>query len=365
MRFIFIDSNIFFDNWQLNSASFQRLANFLAKSDASLVIPEVVCLEVQNLYKRENATLLQMLKKTHDKLQKQLSKAATYDESQYVEEYNFRQLLTNTYRYVTILPFDKIAHSTMVERAISVKMPFKDSEKGYRDSLIWLSILGWLKDKTPNDHLFFITNNKTDFYAGDLIELHKDLLSDLLDNGIETEIIPFLSLPDFLNEIDSDEESLLSPNTIREKYLKKTDLEIEEWLQDEINSITPPTFKGRIDPTGAFRHLRNVSYFEFEIVEGIEDPEVMSYKRISDRNLYILFAFQLRTCELTATVPAEDYFARKFGFDSYAEAAVDGDQSYLRIYFRPIVTISMIVDMETNELSGLELVAFEVKKLHK
>jgi galactose mutarotase-like enzyme len=52
----------------------------------------------------------------------------------------------------------------VVKRAIKLVKPFTGQEKGYRDTLIWLSFLSYLKDNDIEGDVAFITNNKHDFF---------------------------------------------------------------------------------------------------------------------------------------------------------------------------------------------------------
>jgi hypothetical protein len=359
MRFIFIDSNVFFENWHLNSASFQRLGSFIPNSDAILIIPEVVCLEVQNLYTRERARLTSELKKLYDKLQRQLTTKIDYDSAAFSEAYDFKQVLREAFQFVTIISFENIPHATLVSRAMVPLMPFRDSEKGYRDSLIWLSLIDFLKDKPASDQVYFVSENTNDFYTKDKVELHKDLSLDISANGIQPIIIPFTSLHSFLDQVDTNDDSAFSQYTVREQFLDPKELEIENWLEDEINVIPLSALKQRIDPTGQLRHLRTITAFNFEIVEGVEDPLVISYRRLSDTNLFIQYSIELRTCELSLTIPADEYYAKKSGFDIfYSNAVVSGQEAYVRAYFRSAVTLSLVADIQTKMISGLELQTF-------
>src|ERR1700722_5234718 len=105
MRYMFLDSNIFFDNWQLNSATFQRLQHFVTNSNTVLLIPEVVCLEVQSLYLREPKRLTSELRKHYDKLQRQLATNISFDAAPLTEHYDFRQLLLERFQFVAFLPY--------------------------------------------------------------------------------------------------------------------------------------------------------------------------------------------------------------------------------------------------------------------
>lgn len=81
------------------------------------------------------------------------------------------------------------------------KKPFSESGggkvSGYRDCLIWESVVGVAKE--TSDVVAFITNNTHDFALDG--ELHPDLASDLEDNGLEKEtVVLYTSLQEFVDE---------------------------------------------------------------------------------------------------------------------------------------------------------------------
>ena len=67
-------------------------------------------------------------------------------------------------------------------RDLARKKPFSSSGSGYRDALIWLSLVSLLGESSEAENAAFITRNSKDF--GEAPRLHEDLLSDL--NPVKT-----------------------------------------------------------------------------------------------------------------------------------------------------------------------------------
>ena len=60
----------------------------------------------------------------------------------------------------------QVSHADLVERDLSSRKPFSPTGKGYRDALIWESVVELCTDLTDADTLIFVTDNKSDFCHG-------------------------------------------------------------------------------------------------------------------------------------------------------------------------------------------------------
>ena len=83
---------------------------------------------------------------------------------------------------VDMLPYGDVPQTAIVSRVLARKRPFHKSDKGYRDALIWESILKICKQSDPT---FFVTDNHKDFCnESNKEQLHADLIADLKIKGI-------------------------------------------------------------------------------------------------------------------------------------------------------------------------------------
>lgn len=80
---------------------------------------------------------------------------------------------------VTILPYPEVAHEELARRAISRTRPFDQKGSGYRDSLIWFSILRFASE--DQGHILLVTGDND--FTDDSGKLHPDLKEDLKRNG--------------------------------------------------------------------------------------------------------------------------------------------------------------------------------------
>ena len=115
----------------------------------------------------------------------------------------FRQRLLGMFdiQFVTensaILDYPEVSHEHLVNRAIARRKPFDQKGSGYRDALIWETILERVAPAT--DQVLLITNDQ-DFSDKDG-NLHPDLIRDLEDREIANDkVVLIRSIKDLVDE---------------------------------------------------------------------------------------------------------------------------------------------------------------------
>ena len=78
-----------------------------------------------------------------------------------------------------VLPYPETAHASIVRRAISRQRPFDEKGSGYRDTLIWLSVL---EIAGATDMNVVLVSGDSDF-KDDADNLHPDLINELSVHG--------------------------------------------------------------------------------------------------------------------------------------------------------------------------------------
>jgi|GEM_PF-5810747 len=359
MKYIFSDSNIYFDNWHLDNAAFILLINTIKNSESVFLASEIVCKEVQNLYDREKKKAISELKKSYEKAQKFNKNRTPFDPSSFELAYDFKELLKEKIEFIEFFGFDNVSNNLVVNRAIEKKLPFRDNEKGFRDTMIWLSLLIFLKDKTEVDEVFFISKNKNDFYTGE--NFHEDLLEDFKTYGIKCKITIFHTLNDFIKERVETDEFEFTNESISDQ-LDDISREIEKDVIFEADIMQTSEFKRMWQASESFlRYTNTLLNHNFEIDEGIEDGVVTSYKRLSKNTLYVDYSFNLRRCTLELTITAEEYIQHKKAIEIfYVSSSLEGDKAFLYHYCRPDLTVSFIYDIEKKTISGFEILTIKL-----
>lgn len=357
---IFIDTNVFFNHWFLRAPLFDLLTNYVSNERATVLVSEVVCEEMTAKFRAERSSAAKELAKA-------LRRACDFQRNPSAtavpaleENYDFRAILTAHFENLELVPFDAVPHSTLVPRAISAVRPFRDNEKGYRDSLMWLSLLSHLKEMHANrGDLVFINANSHDFFRtdGTTLKLHADLEADLSKVGFTGTLRPFLSLKDFADaEID---KVLHSIN--HEEFEERFGSEMEDLASDTaidyLQQMGLPAAQELLEDADLPRRCaRAIRSFTVDDYEGVEDPEVLSLSALTAESLYVQYRFNLLTVMYTVEVSTEDYLANVDEFkEEFINIDVQGRLTQMQTFRRIDFDASLAFDPKSEDFTSVSI----------
>lgn len=130
-------------------------------------------------------------------------------------------------------PYPSISHKELAKRALRRRRPFRENEVGYRDSLLWLSILEHLAQQ--REPIAFTTNNTRDF--GGSGDLHEQLREDLKEIGLSSEFVQLFQTLEELNH------ALILPTLQRLDNIRlrledgSGRLSLRNWIPDNLPSL--------------------------------------------------------------------------------------------------------------------------------
>ncbi|HCQ8820422.1 TPA: DUF4935 domain-containing protein, partial [Klebsiella pneumoniae] len=209
---IFLDTNILYNNWFLTNANFKFLLNFISNDGHTLLICDVVKNEIEHKHSEELQKNIKKLKESLDELYKLTNIREKVDTEKFDIKYSILDIFNSGGIDYKEISCDSIPQSTVMYRAINRIRPFQDNEKGYRDTLIWLTLLNYANSEESDNDIIFICENKNDFYdpaKKSLVEFHPDLCKDLLSVNVNKKIVPFLGLSSFISSrIDKDKHAI-------------------------------------------------------------------------------------------------------------------------------------------------------------
>ena len=184
---IIVDTNIIVADFQLHGASFRVALDGVQRTDCRLFVPEIVVAEVICKYREHMLEALTLQQKVRAIFQRVTGRSLVDDEAieasvnaeiaEFAER--FPRMLKN--RGARLLPWPGVEHESVVRRLLAGRRPSR-KDAGYRDTLIWETIVAHLRS-SPTSEATFVTHNTRDFWEG--AGLHPDLLQDLRNAQVD------------------------------------------------------------------------------------------------------------------------------------------------------------------------------------
>lgn len=285
----------------MKGSLFRVLFEGLKHLDAVLVVPQVVLDELENKYREELQESQSLLHKELSRIMKMTGKQFTnplddHHVEQLVQEYRHIVKATLLFHGAIVADYPEVPHSEVVEYELMRRKPFSSSGAGYRDFLIWRTVVGIAKDGP----VAFISQNEKDFALDQ--KLHPQLVEDLVTRGLESGVVRYFhkleafvgaSITPILESICEVRSSLLTGTyaglDLKQQLLDCLALEMSRYEADnsawEDRLVNPPmTFTG------------NISDYEVDV------------RRLPSGELLIT-ASLMAECVLQDIIPAAEYFA--------------------------------------------------------
>lgn len=296
---VVLDSNIIkkSTNYSMDSAQFEAVLGSSGNLELSFLIPEVVVDEVVDLYARELRGLFDQYSQATERLQRLSGRNLVTAESDGRTELEILSYRTNLplklsrppYR---ILRYPSIPHRDAAAADIAKRRPF-NPKGGYRDYLIWQSILEEVARDPAGDPVYLISGNTNDF-AGDPVTesgvkrfpLHSDLIADLVGQGLNPEaVLYFPSLELFRDQVIKplQEELKSLAEEVKRGDFPDSDLyanierSIRQWLADKLLKVDVAAY-------GLSEEVKWIESAELISVGNIEFADVRS---VSDDSISV------------------------------------------------------------------------------
>lgn len=304
---IVLDSNTIISDFHLEGSGFAALKAFLERTDAKLLIPTIVLDEVVNKFKESLASAQSRAQegiRDVDRLTKRKTCTGISIDID-TETTSYRERLTRKLNGVgtQYLGYPNTSHENVVARDLDRRKPFDSSGKGYRDALIWDSLLARVRENPTQT--VFVTNNTRDFAAQDKEHLHLDLVNDLRSNGLPEDLVVLApSLGAFisvyvepkLKRLDRVMHAL-QEDSFAGLHLTQVLLDRKETVAEQITDELPA--------------LLEVSEFENPEVDYLEDPidiHVVDVYELTPEDLFVRFTASF-DASVTFFIFKPDYFA--------------------------------------------------------
>ena len=198
---VVLDTNQLFGDYLLQNPGFSTLRDGLLQSGGELCVPEVVVEEIVRKYLQDYAGAITARNRVN-RIAGVIGSTLPNLESEETAESRYRDALSKRLKELgaRVLKLPKIGVDEVLERDLAERRPFDEKGRGFRDALIWESILS---DMGDHEEPVALISNDGGFTApgggeGGKTELHDDLADDLESAGYNRERVKvFKSVQDF------------------------------------------------------------------------------------------------------------------------------------------------------------------------
>ena len=361
---VFLDTNFFHNDWHLKLSSTRLLLHYLNNEAYPLLLSSLVVEETENLHRRiAQEAHLTFQKKAHvlNGLFPDFNLPTSTLEN--LSEYQLKTLLAKKVDHLITVEYENIPQSTVVKRAIAARRPFKDNEKGYRDTIIWLSLLSHLKENGIDGEVAFISTNTADFMAPDKKDFHPDLLEDIRREGLSCELLYFDSLASFLQDRVDSEAHLIDESKVVdlvERYLEDDGIEaLENLAETQIGDLETHLF-------GTTGVLANASPISAELVEGMEDLSIDSTIKLDRDNIHVTCTYNLRIITLSVDIPFSDYKTYEDHISASSnvyDVSISANLATLSAIIRPYFNVSFTFNTLSDDYDGFSVDEINYRQL--
>ena len=199
---IIFDTNIIRRDIRLQDKNNEIIHDYLSKTNSSIILPKIVIQEISSLYKRllieRNNEFIKSSRNINTLLDKKVVDIElSLDIDDEVEKYINYLKSSLKISAENIIDYKSDYLNDIITRACERKKPFDENGKGFRDALIWLSILDFA-EIIEDRKVIFISNNHKDFSESKMNLLHPDLIEETRLRNVE--ILYYISINDFIKE---------------------------------------------------------------------------------------------------------------------------------------------------------------------
>jgi hypothetical protein len=352
---VVLDANVFISDVWMEGTAFRIFRSSAPRLSATVYVPRVVVEEVVGWFSREVDQLVAGQKKAEVTWRRLHGPLRVTDlsipESQTLIAQFKRELLFRLKsEQITVLDYPSVSHQVLVQRAVHRRRPFRDDGRGYRDALIWESILELLR-KDRDSSLYFVTQNHRDFGEGP--RPHPDLALDTSEIGIHDDRIEIVGSLEKLNakvfvphlsRLDDLFEQLRDPMSAWFSLTNWAKSELQKMINE--NEFAHSLLGLEHDHGGAW-----VS--EIKAIDALEADDV---RRVSPDELLVSATISF-TAEISTRIDDSDYYRHKDIRDLWGTPP--GGSATAWMEGSGVASVSLIVSSADHKLLSAELDEFE------
>lgn len=349
---LILDTNqIVEKDWRLRSATIRLVEKAVELGLVSIVVPEIVVEETRNKFRQRLESHVESAQDNKARVEKLLDAEIDVSIPQIDDECKkYGVYLDERLEELKVSrpAYANIDHKWLVSKAFGPRRPFRDGDRGYRDALVWHSVLHDVA--SPDHQTYFVSNNKKDFGDQDG-GLHPDLVADLNDAGLQEHVTYTHDLQTFVdNVVKPALEKVPSPLSVEG---------FEDLFEANLDSI--------IDQMGSAIERQGLPTLPYELFEGgpyIEGLGLVSAESgdayaLDDTSYYTAFDVLVEASfDQTVYYPDAIWIAEEWGM-----SITGGDEKHTELSFT--FTIPLAIAVVTSMEQGVEPEIFvELKEFY-
>ena len=197
--FIVIDTNAVNGDLLLQAPAIKKLISKATEQGYKICFPEVVIAEMEKHFHERIDTASKGLRKSakalNDLLGVNTLEVQSLKKCESLQKKYSKTIKSTIEKFRGIILNEPlISKKELMYKAVNRKKPFQDNGKGYQDALIWGNILDLSKQYSDipaitEPRVIFVTNNHGDFCMSAELELHRDLVEELEDIGVDSVVV--------------------------------------------------------------------------------------------------------------------------------------------------------------------------------
>ena len=235
-----------------------------------------------------------------------------------------------------ILGYPSPSPKELANRSIKVQLPFRESDRGMRDTLIWLTAKGHLINHASASHKIVLITNDGAFWDKDDEQMQEELARELDRDGIP---------PDSITVLPSLQKVVETFVTGDRKLAEQVKVAIATGEIDDFLASSDTVLLKAVDWIHDHFEMLDVSDYivvEFDIVEKAEFQSV-------ERAFDLGCGQAIVETKWTSDVVAEGYYSRRFG---------DNLRLELQFKLSSVINIDDRFSVESHEI--IEMVVVDI-----
>lgn len=113
---IFIDSNIFYNNWHLNNANFKNFLSIIEFTKSTVLLSEIVCSEVDAKYDSEFQNLQKSFNHNLSRVELFLNRRPSFDLNQLKYSYSLKTVIQSKTNRTILVPYNDVSNSVIHQK---------------------------------------------------------------------------------------------------------------------------------------------------------------------------------------------------------------------------------------------------------